>query len=232
LNVVEKRHKSRECVRDRVGATVAIENINHFKTLVVETQTSVLEKKAKPPILDSNAELTLPITTGLRIGRISDEKVIRMAGAKSLRAKVVGNFVLEVQKTFHVFDLGKLERLRRAERGRGERSQKSGGRRRTRRRRRRRRSRDDNRRSRARRWRPTRKSEIRGQRGGDIPTGQRTQRRNCRSSERRHRCKDVGMSPRRGRHPMRKDDRRNRCRNMIRKGVGPISLVGGEERGT
>ena len=38
---------------------------------------------------------------------------------------------MEVQITFHVFDLGKLERLRRADRGLGERSQKSGGRRRT-----------------------------------------------------------------------------------------------------
>ncbi len=110
---------------------MAIEEINHFKTLVVETRTSVLEKKAKPPILDSNAELTFPVTTGLRIGRISDEKVIRPSGAKGLRAKVVGNFVMEVQITFHVFDLGKLERLHRAERGLGERSQKSGGRRRT-----------------------------------------------------------------------------------------------------
>jgi hypothetical protein len=194
---------------------VSIENINHFKTLVVKAQTSVLKKKAKPPILDSNAELTFPITTGLRIGRISDEKVIRTEGAICLRAKVVGNFVLEVQITFHVFDLGKLERLRRAERGPGERRQRSGGRRRTRRRRRRRRSRDDNRRSRARRWRPTRKSEVRGRRGGDIPTGQRTQRRNCRSSERRHRCKDVGMSRRKWRNLMMKNDRRNRVRNMV-----------------
>jgi hypothetical protein len=38
---------------------------------------------------------------------------------------------LEVQIAFHVFDLGKLERLRRPERGLSERSQKSGGRRRT-----------------------------------------------------------------------------------------------------
>jgi hypothetical protein len=67
LNVVEKGHKSRERVRDRVGAAVAIENINHFKSLAVKTRTSVLEKKAKPPILDSNPELTLPIATGLRI---------------------------------------------------------------------------------------------------------------------------------------------------------------------
>jgi hypothetical protein len=46
---------------------VAIENINHFKTLAVKTRTSVLEQKAKPPILDSNAELSLPITTGFSI---------------------------------------------------------------------------------------------------------------------------------------------------------------------
>jgi len=37
LNVVEEQHKSRERICDRVGATVAIENINHFKTLVVKT---------------------------------------------------------------------------------------------------------------------------------------------------------------------------------------------------
>jgi len=55
---------------------VAIENINHFKTLAMKMRTSVLEKKAKPPILDSNSELTLSITTGLHIGRISDEKGI------------------------------------------------------------------------------------------------------------------------------------------------------------
>jgi len=55
---------------------VAIENISHFKTLAVKTQTSVLEKKAKPPTLDSNSELTLPKTTSLRIGKISDEKGI------------------------------------------------------------------------------------------------------------------------------------------------------------
>jgi hypothetical protein len=39
---------------------------------------------------------------------VVNEKVIRMAGAKFLRAKVVGNFILEVQITFHVFDLGKF----------------------------------------------------------------------------------------------------------------------------
>ena len=37
LNVVEEQHKSRECVCDRVGVTVAIKNINHFKTLAVKT---------------------------------------------------------------------------------------------------------------------------------------------------------------------------------------------------
>jgi hypothetical protein len=67
FNVVKKRHKSRESVRHRVGAAVAIENINHFKTLAVKTRTSVLEQKAKPPILDSNVELSLPITTGFSI---------------------------------------------------------------------------------------------------------------------------------------------------------------------
>ena len=40
----------------RVGVAVAVENINHFKTLAVKTRTSVLEQKAKPPILDSNAD--------------------------------------------------------------------------------------------------------------------------------------------------------------------------------
>jgi hypothetical protein len=65
-----------------------------------------------------------------------------------------------------------------------------------------------------------------------FPRGKERSGETAGTGERRHRCKDVGMSPRKGRHPMRKDDRRNRCRNMIRKGVGPISLVGGEERGT
>jgi hypothetical protein len=134
---------------------VAIEDIQHFKTFPVETGPSVLEEKTKLPIPNSNPKLTFPIATGLGVGRISEEKVVRAAGAIFLRAKVVGNFVVEVQVTFRVFDLGKLERLRRADRGLGKRSQRSGGRRRTRRRRRRRRSRDADGRSRARRRRPT-----------------------------------------------------------------------------
>jgi hypothetical protein len=46
---------------------VAIENVHHFETLAMKTRTRVLEKKAKPPILDSNPKLTLPITTGLAV---------------------------------------------------------------------------------------------------------------------------------------------------------------------
>ena len=55
--------------------------------------------------------------------------VIRTSGAIFIRAKVVGNFIMEVQITFHIFDLGKLERIHRADRGLGERSKRSGGRR-------------------------------------------------------------------------------------------------------
>jgi hypothetical protein len=82
-----------------------IESINHFKTLAVKTGTSVLKKEAKPPIPDSNVELTLPITTGLRIGRISDEKGIRAAGGVLFRPKVVGNFILHIQITLGILDL-------------------------------------------------------------------------------------------------------------------------------
>ena len=53
-------------------------------------------------------------------------------GAIFIRAKVVGNFIMEVQITFHILDLGKLERLRRADRELGKSSKRSGGRRRTR----------------------------------------------------------------------------------------------------
>ena len=65
------------------------------------------------------------------MSRISDEKVIRMSGAIFIRAKVVGNFIMEVQITVHVFDIGMLEGLRRADRGLGKRSKRSGGERRT-----------------------------------------------------------------------------------------------------
>jgi hypothetical protein len=104
---------------------VAIEDIDHLKTFPVEVQPSVLKQKATPPIPNSNPKLTLPIATGHSVQRISDEKVIRTSGAIFIRAKVVGNFILEVQITFHVFDLGKLEGLRRADRGLSKRSKRS-----------------------------------------------------------------------------------------------------------
>jgi hypothetical protein len=110
---------------------VAIEDINHLKTFPAETRTSVFKQKTKPPIPNGNLKQTLPIATGLSVGRISDEKVLRTLGAIFIRAKVVGNFIMEVQITFHIFDLRKLERLHRADRGLGEWSKRSGGRRRT-----------------------------------------------------------------------------------------------------
>ena len=46
---------------------MVIEYVDHLETLAMETRTSVAEEKAKPPIFDSNLDLTLPIMTGLRI---------------------------------------------------------------------------------------------------------------------------------------------------------------------
>jgi len=92
----------------------------------------------KPPILDSNSKLTLPITTGLRIGRISDEKGIRASGGVLLRPKVVREFILHIQVTLDILDFRQLESLC-LERGLVERGKRSLGGRRTGRSRRRRR---------------------------------------------------------------------------------------------
>jgi hypothetical protein len=96
----------------------------------VKTGTSVLEKEAKPPIPDSNAELTLPITTGLRIGQISEEKGVRAVGGVLLRPKVVCNLILHIQITLGILDLRQLERLS-LERGLVKMGKRSAGGRRT-----------------------------------------------------------------------------------------------------
>ena len=104
LNIVEEGHKSREGIYDGVRMTVVIEDINHFKNFSVEAGTSILKQEAEPPILDGNAKPALPITTGLSVGRVSDQFVIRLAGAVFVRPKVEINFILHVQITLDVLD--------------------------------------------------------------------------------------------------------------------------------
>ena len=109
LNIVEEGHKNREGICDGVRMTVVIEDINHFKTFSMEAGTSILKQEAEPPILDGNAKPALPITTGLSVGRVSDQFVIRLAGAVFVRPKVEINFILHVQITLDVLDFGSLK---------------------------------------------------------------------------------------------------------------------------
>ncbi len=67
LNIIERGHQSSESIHDRVRTAVAIEDINHLKTFPMETQTSFLKQKMKPPIPTGNSKLTLPIATGLSV---------------------------------------------------------------------------------------------------------------------------------------------------------------------
>ena len=76
-------------------------------------------------------KLTLPITTGLSIGRVSDKKDIQTMGGVLVRWKVVINFVLHFQITLDILDLRKLEWFLRMKRRLGERSERCGGGRRT-----------------------------------------------------------------------------------------------------
>ena len=151
-------------------------------------------------------KLTLPITTGLSIGRVSDKKDIQTMGGVLVRWKVVINFVLHFQITLDILDLRKLEWFLRMKRRLGERSERLGGGRRTGQRRRGRR--DGSRRSRTCQRRPSVQCDVQIQRDGVIATGQRMQGRNCRSNGRCHRCRDVGMPPRRRRDPRMKDDQK------------------------
>lgn len=96
MDVVKKGHESCECISDRVRTTVAIEHINHLEAFAMKTGSSVVKKKAEPPILESNSKLTLQITTGLSVGRVSDEKGIQTTGGVIIRPKVVVNFILHV----------------------------------------------------------------------------------------------------------------------------------------
>jgi len=177
----------------------------------MKTGTSVVKKKAEPPILENTLKLTLPITTGLSVGRVSDKKGIRTTGGVLVRPKVVINFILHVQITLDILDLRKLEWVHRTKRRLGESSERCGGGRRTgccwRGRK------DGSRRNRTCQRRPSGQSDVQSRSGGVIATGQRTQRRNCRSSGRCHRCRDVGMPPRRRRNLTMKDDQRNRLRD-------------------
>jgi hypothetical protein len=223
LDVVKKGHESCERISDRVRTTVAIEHVNHLEAFAMKTGSSVVKKKVEPPILESNLKLTLPITTGFSVGRVSDEKGIRTMGGVILRPKVVINFILHVQITLDILDLRKLEGFRRTKRRLGERSERRGGGRRTGHRRRGRE--DGSRRNRTGQRRPSGQSDVRTQSGGEIATGQRAQRRNCRSSGRRHRCRNVGMPPRRRRDLTMKDDRGNRLRDRPWKVVGMKSVV-------
>ena len=106
MDVVKKGHESCECISDRVRTTVSIEHVNHLKAFAMKTGSSVVKKKVKPPILESNSKLTLPIATGLSIGRVSDEKTM---GGVIVRPKVDINFILHVQITLDILDLRKLE---------------------------------------------------------------------------------------------------------------------------
>jgi hypothetical protein len=131
LDVVKKGHESCERSSDRVRTTVAIEHVNHLEAFAMKTGSSVVKKKTEPPILESNSKLTLPITTGLSIGRVSDEKGIRTMGGVIIRSKVVINFILHVQITLDILDLRKLEGFRTTKSRLVERSERRGGGRRT-----------------------------------------------------------------------------------------------------
>jgi hypothetical protein len=115
---------------------VAIEHVNHLEAFAMKTGSSVVKKKAEPPILESNSKLTLPITTGLSVGRVRDEKGIRTTGEVIVRLKVVINFILHVEITLDILDLRKLEGFHRTKKRLVERSERRGGGRRTGRRRR------------------------------------------------------------------------------------------------
>ena len=223
LDVVKKGHESCECSSDRVRTTVAIEHVNNLEAFAMKMGSSVVKKKTEPPILESNSKLTLLITTGLSVGRVSDEKGIRTTGGVFIRSKVVINFILHVQITLDILDLRKLEGFRTTKRRLVERSERRGGGRRTGCRRRGRE--DGSRRNRTYQRRPSGQSDVRTQSGGEIATGQRAQRRNCRSSGRRHICRNVEMPPRRRRDLTMKDDQRNHLRDRPWKVVGMKSVV-------
>jgi len=187
LDIIKKGHESCECISDRVRTAVAIEHVNHLKAFAMKTRTSDFKKKVEPPILESNSKLTLPIMTGLSVGRVSDKKGFRTTGGVLVRPKVVIYFILHVQITLDILDLKKLEWFRRTKRRLGERSKRCGGGRRNECCQRGRK--DGSRRNRTCQRRPSEQCDVRSQNSGVINTGQRTQRRNCRSSGRRHRCR-------------------------------------------
>ena len=78
----------------------------------MEAGTSVLKKGAKPPILDGNPTLAFPISTGLRVGRVSKKKILRTESAVLIGTEIVLDDILDIQITLAIFDLRKLEGFR------------------------------------------------------------------------------------------------------------------------
>ena len=68
--------------------------MEHLKTLVVESGTSVLEEKPGGVVLQGHPELTLPELAGKGVCRVRDEGGIRASRAKPRAAQPIHNQIL------------------------------------------------------------------------------------------------------------------------------------------
>jgi hypothetical protein len=246
LNIVEKRHERAERIRNRVRATMLVQDIEHFKTLSVVQSTLVVEEEPKRTLADSSPNLPFPEKTRRNIGRSRDQqRLIGEQGTVFGLTEPIENHVINVQVCLDILEDGKLESFRRPKRNhRGSNNQW--------RRRNRRRRPDTNRRHPRRRSRHMRRSRrlsrqdcrgntaVRGERHSqfrsrrlrEMVMGQRTPWRSSERRRRRHRCRAMMIShsrrrnrnTRRWRNPMRNPmtmeyDRRNRFRDWAREVV-------------
>jgi hypothetical protein len=127
LPVIEERHQGGECVGNRGGAKVVLEDLKHLKTLVVESRTHVLKEKPGGAVLQGRTELTLPELTGKRIHRIRDKGTIRACGGKPRAAEPIHDQIPRSEIIIHRLDQreseavdGKGNRVRRGRRQRRE----------------------------------------------------------------------------------------------------------------
>jgi hypothetical protein len=89
LPVIEERQQGGEGVGNGGGPEVVLEDLEHLKTLVVESRTSVLKEKPGGAILQGRMELTLPELAGKRIRRIRDKGTVRACSGKPRAAEPI-----------------------------------------------------------------------------------------------------------------------------------------------
>jgi hypothetical protein len=111
LHVVEKRQKRGESISDRVRAAMVHERSQHLKATAIVEIAFVVKKILEGAILDSQAELTFPNPTCVRIGGVRDKRIVRSTSRKIGNAKKVLDQIVIVQKRFLILERAELERI-------------------------------------------------------------------------------------------------------------------------